>query len=94
MKKITVIDLNNFSYYPTLAIGYLIAYLRKADFEVELLSPLNQGVTARKRERIENISHYWKSLILNSDREIVKKLMTLAKKTPFIYNRYLKKEKV
>ncbi|MEL7004716.1 MAG: radical SAM protein [Bacteroidota bacterium] len=94
MKKITVIDLNNFSYYPTLAIGYLISYLRKADFEVELLSPLNQGVGARKRERIENITHYWKSLVINSDKPIVKKLMAGAKRVPFIYNRYLKKEDI
>ncbi len=72
MKKITVIDLNNFSYYPTLAIGYLIAALRKAEFDVKLLSPLNHGVAAPKRERIENIIHYWKSLLLNSDKVMVK----------------------
>lgn len=94
MKKISVIDLNNFSYYPTLAIGYLISYLRKADFEVELLSPLNQGVGARKREKVENITNYWKSLVLNSDRKLIKKLMVSAKRVPFIYNRYLKKEAI
>lgn len=94
MKKITVIDLNNFSYYPTLAIGYLISYLRESGHETSLLSPLNQGVKSKQRERIENITHYWKSLVLNSDKPVVSKLMTTAKKIPFVYNRYLKKEKV
>lgn len=94
MKKITVVDLNNFSYYPTLAIGYLISYLRQSDFEVELISPLNQGVGAKKREKIENITDYWKSLVLNSDKGIVNRMMAGAKRVPFIYNRYLNKEKV
>jgi anaerobic magnesium-protoporphyrin IX monomethyl ester cyclase len=92
-KKITVIDLNNFSYYPTLAIGYLIAALRKSDFDVTLLSPLNKGIAAPKRERIENITHYWKSVLLNSDRVMVKKAMMAARKVPFIYNLYRGKNK-
>lgn len=92
-RKITVIDLNNFSYYPTLAIGYVIAALRKAEFEVTLLSPLNKGIAAPKRERIENITHYWKALLLNSDKIIVKKLMMAARKIPFIYNLYRSKNK-
>ena len=93
MKKITVIDLNNFAYYPTLAIGYLIAALRKSDFDVKLLSPLNKGIAAPKRERIENITHYWKALLLNSDRFAVKKMMMAARKIPFIYNLYRSKNK-
>ena len=52
------------------------------------------GVGARKREKIENITHYWKSTVLNSDRKIIRSIMTTAKKIPFIYNRYLKKEKI
>lgn len=91
--KITVIDLNNFSYYPTLAIGYLIAVLRKSDFEVKLLSPLSKGIKAAKRERIENIMHYWKAVLLNSDRILVKQMMMAARKAPFIYNLYRSKNK-
>lgn len=89
--KITIIDLNNFSYYPTLAIGYLIAALRKEDFHVTLLSPLNNGVKARNRERIENVIHYWKALLVNSDKVIIKKVMMVARKIPFVYNLLLGK---
>jgi radical SAM superfamily enzyme YgiQ (UPF0313 family) len=91
--KITVIDLNNFACYPTLAIGYLIAALRKSDFDVKLLSPLNKGIAAPKRERIENVMHYWKAILLNSDRIAVKKMMMAARKIPFIYNLYRSKNR-
>ncbi|HYG20219.1 MAG TPA: radical SAM protein [Ohtaekwangia sp.] len=92
--KITVIDLNNFSYYPTLAIGYLISFLRKAAFDVTLLSPLNKGIAAPKRERIENVSHYWKALVVNSDRVVIKKMMMLARKLPFVYNFFRSKDQI
>ena len=68
MKKITLIDLNNFAYYPTLSIGYLIAILRKSGLQVELLSPLRQGVIAKKREPIENKLHYLEQRIRLSDK--------------------------
>lgn len=93
-KKITIIDLNNFSYYPTLSIGYLIAFLRKSEFDVTLLSPLNNGIGARKREKIETKVDLWKSLLLNSDNFILKRLFEIAKNIPFIYNTYLKKRNI
>jgi hypothetical protein len=39
MTKALLVDLNNFGRYPTLAIGYLVASLRAADYDVEVLSP-------------------------------------------------------
>ena len=51
--RVLIVDLNNYARYPTLAIGYLIAPLRAAGFEVELLSPLAHGVTGVMREHRE-----------------------------------------
>jgi radical SAM superfamily enzyme YgiQ (UPF0313 family) len=51
--KVLVVDLNNFASYPTLAIGYLVASLRQADMEVEVLCPLSHDVPAKLREHIE-----------------------------------------
>jgi len=39
-----IIDLNNFSRFPTISVGLLAAILRSADVEVSLLSPLARGV--------------------------------------------------
>jgi anaerobic magnesium-protoporphyrin IX monomethyl ester cyclase len=36
MTKALLVDLNNFGRYPTLAIGYLVASLRAADYDVEV----------------------------------------------------------
>lgn len=52
--KVLLVDLNNFARYPTLAIGYLVASLRRAGIDVEVLSPLAHGVPAVERERREN----------------------------------------
>lgn len=48
-----VVDLNNFSVFPTLAIGILVAALRNAGYEAEVLSPLAHDVVAAERERRE-----------------------------------------
>jgi anaerobic magnesium-protoporphyrin IX monomethyl ester cyclase len=48
-----LLDLNNFARYPTLAIGYLVSSLRRADVDVEVLCPLSHGVPALERERQE-----------------------------------------
>ena len=44
-----VIDLNNFSRYPTLPVGSLVAVLRASGIEVEVLSPLARGVKGYPR---------------------------------------------
>ncbi len=48
--KVLLIDLNNFARYPTLAIGYLTAILRRGDFEVDVFSPLSTGISGVVRE--------------------------------------------
>jgi len=51
--RLLVIDLNNFAYYPTIAVGYLVAVLRRANYRVEVLSPLMLGVPSGVREKTE-----------------------------------------
>ncbi|MCP4905173.1 MAG: radical SAM protein, partial [bacterium] len=51
--KIALIDLNNFSTFPTLAVGILVASLRNAGHEVEVVVPLAYDVPAAERERKE-----------------------------------------
>ena len=50
-RRILLIDLNNFAFYPTLAVGYLAAALRSAGCHVEVLSPLACGVKGVAHER-------------------------------------------
>jgi anaerobic magnesium-protoporphyrin IX monomethyl ester cyclase len=49
--RVVVVDLNNFSTFPTLAIGILLASLRNAGIHADLLSPLADDVPAVERER-------------------------------------------
>lgn len=51
--RIALIDLNNFSTFPTLAVGILVASLRNAGHEVEVVVPLAYDVPAAERERRE-----------------------------------------
>lgn len=44
-----VIDLNNFSRYPTLPVGLIVAVLRQHGIEVDVLSPLARGVQGYPR---------------------------------------------
>lgn len=46
-----LVDLNNFARFPTMAVGYLVAALRGAGGEVEVLSPLAHGAPPTERER-------------------------------------------
>ena len=48
--RVLLIDLNNFSRYPTIAIGYLAAALRGAGMHIDVLSPLAHGVNGVVRE--------------------------------------------
>ncbi len=52
-ERVLIIDLNNFSTFPTLAIGILVASLRNVGFEVELISPLAHDIVAASREHPE-----------------------------------------
>src|SRR5688500_4424874 len=48
--RVLVVDLNNFARYPTLAVGLLVAILRKAGMTVQVFSPLSCGVAGVARE--------------------------------------------
>lgn len=52
--RVLAIDLNNFASFPTLAIGLLVAGLRRRGYSVSVLCPLDHGVPASERERREN----------------------------------------
>lgn len=45
-----LIDLNNFSRYPTLSVGYIAAILRTHEIDVEVLSPFSFGVHGFPRQ--------------------------------------------
>lgn len=51
--RVTIVDLNNFATFPTMAIGLLVAALRNRGCSVQLISPLAHDVPAAERERAE-----------------------------------------
>jgi radical SAM superfamily enzyme YgiQ (UPF0313 family) len=53
--RLLLVDLNNFAYYPSIAIGYLTAVLRRAGYRVDILSPLAYGVPSGVREKKEGL---------------------------------------
>ncbi len=55
-----IVDLNNFSTFPTLAVGILVAALRNAGFEARLIVPLAHDVPAAEREKREWWWHAFK----------------------------------
>jgi radical SAM superfamily enzyme YgiQ (UPF0313 family) len=59
-RRVLLVDLNNFSSFPTLAIGLLVAALRNASCDVRLLSPLAYDVEASEREHAEHLVDHWK----------------------------------
>jgi anaerobic magnesium-protoporphyrin IX monomethyl ester cyclase len=50
MKKVLILDLNNFARYPSIAVGYLTSILRAGGFQVDLLAPLSVGLKGVPRE--------------------------------------------
>jgi len=69
--RVAMVDLNNFATFPTLAVGILVASLRKAGFDVEVLSPLDHDVPAAERERQEWYGdHLHRRLRLSSNRVV------------------------
>ncbi len=49
------VDLNNFSTFPTLAVGILVASLRNRGYEIEVICPLAHDVPAAEREKRETM---------------------------------------
>src|SRR5690554_1396197 len=77
-----VIDLNNFSRYPTLSVGYLTSVLRKNDIEVDILSPFAKGVTgyprltqARRHELYLNFLKHWTAVTPNKTIKRIRKII-------------------
>lgn len=52
--RVLIVDLNNFTSFPTLAVGILVAALRRAGHDVQVLCPLAYDVPAAFREGREN----------------------------------------
>ncbi|EMR11978.1 radical SAM domain-containing protein [Methylophaga lonarensis MPL] len=70
--RVLIVDLNNFSRYPTLSVGYLTSVLRQHGHDVEVLSPLARGVSgyprltrARRRELFVNYLKFWTAVSRN-----------------------------
>jgi len=62
-----MVDLNNFTSFPTLAIGLLVAALRNCGNEVQVICPLSLDVPSVQRERRENIvDHVQRRIHLSS----------------------------
>ncbi len=57
--SVLVLDLNNFSRFPTLPVGLITAVLRKAQHRVEVLSPLSVGAQGIPRESRAKPWGYW-----------------------------------
>lgn len=94
MKKITLVDLNNFSYYPTISMGLVARYIRDAGFELEVLSPLSNGIKYREREKVESKLDYYKNFLIFSQSKLVRALILLAERLPFIKERILNKSRL
>ncbi len=57
--RVLLVDLNNFSRFPTLPVGLITAVLRDAQHEVEVLSPLSVGAEGIPRETRAKPWGYW-----------------------------------
>lgn len=69
--RVALVDLNNFSTFPTLAVGILVASLRNAGHEVEVVVPLAYDVPAAERERRERrIDDFKRRLHLSTRRDL------------------------
>jgi len=67
--RVLIIDLNNFSRYPTLPVGQLVAVMRNQEVEVDVLSPLARGVhgyprltRARPWGLLDDRLRYWSAV--------------------------------
>jgi anaerobic magnesium-protoporphyrin IX monomethyl ester cyclase len=92
--KIKLVDLNNFAHYPTISMGLVAKYIRDYGFDLEVISPLSNGIKSRKREKVETIVDYYKNRLIFSQLKIVRRLILIAEKLPFIKERFLQKRKL
>ena len=57
--RVLLVDFNNFSRYPTIAIGFLAAVLRQSEYEVDVFSPFAKGIDGVVREPSEGYWSLW-----------------------------------
>ena len=57
-RRAFIVDLNNFSTFPTLAVGLLVAALRREGIGTEVLCPLNLGVKTLPREHRDTLADH------------------------------------
>lgn len=81
--KVLIIDLNNFSTFPTLAVGILVASLRNAGYEVDVLCPLAHDVPAAEREKREGIRDHLARRIHLSTSPTFRQLRDAARRMRF-----------
>lgn len=93
-KNITLVDLNNFSYYPTISMGLVARYIRDCGFQLKVISPLSNGIKSRKREKVETKLDYYRNRIIFSQSKLVRGLIVTAEKLPYIKERFLKKRRL
>lgn len=79
-----VVDLNQFTSFPTLAVGILAASLRNRGHNVEVICPLELGVSAAERERQETWFDYAHTRIRLSDVRWVRTLREFVR-TPRLW---------
>ncbi|MGP6085768.1 B12-binding domain-containing radical SAM protein [Antarctobacter jejuensis] len=65
--RVLIVDLNNFSSFPTLAVGLLVASMRGRGHRVDVLCPLAHDVPATQRERQETLIDHFRRRIHLSD---------------------------
>lgn len=92
--KVTLVDLNNFSHYPTIAMGFVARYIRDAGFDLNVISPLSNGIKSRKREKVETKLDYYKSRLIFSQKKVVRGMISMAQGLPAIQERFLKKKRL
>ncbi len=85
-RKALIVDLNNFSTFPTLAVGLLVAAMRNAGHSVELLSPLANDVPAAERERRESWRDQAMRRIHLSTRPSFRLMRDTARRVRFTWN--------
>lgn len=78
--RLLIVDLNNFARFPTLAIGIIVASLRRRGHRVEVLCPLAHDVPATQRERRETLFDHLKRRVHLSEWSPFLKLRDLLRR--------------
>lgn len=77
--RLLVVDLNQFTSFPTLSIGLMVAALRRRGHGVQVICPLALDVHAAERERRETVLDYFHTRIRLSDISGVRALRDIVR---------------